>query len=501
MSLMGLDIGTTGTKAIVFNLDGNIISQAYREYPLIYPKPGWIELDPKEVWQKVKEALQEANSGARSDPVKAFAISCLGEACVPITKDKEILDRSIIGFDPRGNEEAEWWEERTGKREVMDITGQPITGITTINKLMWWRTNKPQVFNKAWKFLCYEDFAFFMMGLPPTVDYSIASRMMCLDIRKKSWSERLLGLADINENLLAEPVASGTVVDELSKETCNELGFSPGVRGVTGGHDQPAGALGAGIIREGLAMNATGTVECITPCFSKPVLNEEMVNHNYCCYPHVVPDMYVTLAYNFTGGSLLRWYRDTLAKEEKEEAERAGKDVYDIIIGRATKEPTNLFILPHFTMTGTPYFDSNSKGAIIGLTLATRKGDIAKAVLEGITYEMMMNIDYLDRAGVRINELRAIGGGAKSPIWLQLKADMFGKRILSLNVSEAACLGDAILAGVAIGEYDSIERAVERVVKKIKEYNPNPKRKSIYKKKLRIYEGIYPALKELSHKI
>jgi xylulokinase len=166
--------------------------------------------------------------------------------------------------------------------------------------------------------------------------------------------------------------------------------------------------------------------------------------------------MYVTIAFNFTGGSLLRWYRDTFGGEEKEEAERMRLDVYDIILSKAEKEPTNIFLLPHFTTTGTPYFDSFSKGVILGLTLDTTKSQIIKSIIEGISYEIKLNIKLLEQSGVKINKIHAIGGGAKNRDLLQLKADMFGKQIISLKVSEAACLGASILGGVATGIYSSI---------------------------------------------
>jgi len=232
---------------------------------------------------------------------------------------------------------------------------------------------------------------------------------------------------------------------------------------------------------------------------NKPVFSKEMLKNNHACYPHVVRDMYVTLIFNFTGGSLLRWFRDTLAYEEVEEAKRTGKDVFDIIIGKVKDEPSNLYILPHFTMTGTPYMDPDSKGAIMGLTLASDKADIIKAILEGLTYEMKLNLEYLEQGGVKVEQLRAIGGGARSKKWLQLKADMFGRPVASLNVSEAACLGTVLLAGTAIGEYSSVSEAVDQVVKIKEIFEPDPEKKRIYDEKFKVYAEIYPTIKDLNH--
>jgi xylulokinase len=276
-----------------------------------------------------------------------------------------------------------------------------------------------------------------------------------------------------------------------------QLGLPKGCKVVTGGHDQPAGALGAGIIKERIAIDATGTVECFAPAFSRPVMNPVMLRNNFCCYYHVAPRLYVTLAFNFTGGSLLRWFRDTMAGEEKAEAKRRGVDVYDILMAKMSAAPTDLFVLPHFTMTGTPYMDPTPTGAIIGLNLATSKAKLIKAVLEGISYEMKLNIELLEEAGVVVDELRAIGGGAKSERWLQLKADMFNKRIVRLTTTEAACQGVSIAAGVATGEYASFSEAVGAIVKPDKVFLPNRSRAKMYEEKLAEYRRIYPALKTI----
>jgi len=280
-----------------------------------------------------------------------------------------------------------------------------------------------------------------------------------------------------------------------------ELGLPKETLVVTGGHDQPCGALGAGVIKPGITMDAIGTVECITPAFQKPVINRKMLSNRFCCYPHVVPNQYVTVAFNFTGGSLLRWYRDQFGEKEVEIAQKTGQDVYDSLVQKISKEPSSLFILPHFTTTGTPYFDHHSRGAILGLALATTKPEVTKAILEGISYEIRLNIELLAQSGISVQEIRAIGGGAKSDIWLQIKSDLFGRKILSLNVTEAASLGVALLAGWAVGEYKSLEEAVKQTVKIKKTFQPNLKNKRIYDQKFKIYRQIYPLLKDLNHQI
>jgi xylulokinase len=496
MSLMGLDIGTTGTKAIVFGHDGRILSSAYREYPLHSPHPGWLEISPHQVWRNVVEAVNEAARKTKN-AVSALAISCLGEAATPITRDGKILHNSILGFDSRAKDLARRWIDANDPMQVMRISGMPPSQMFTIFKIMWLKKHAPAVVKRAWKFLTYEDFAIYKMTGTPVVDYSMACRTMAFDVRAGRWSEKICDDAGVDVSLFPDAKPSGTVVGELGGKAAAELGLSKGCKVVTGGHDQPAGALGAGIIKEKVAIDATGTVECFAPAFSRPVMNRAMLRNNFCCYYHVAPKLYVTLAFNFTGGSLLRWFRDTVAGEEKAEAKRRGVDVYDILLAKMADKPTGLFVLPHFTMTGTPYMDPSPTGAIIGLNLATSKAELIKAVLEGISYEMKLNIELLEEAGVVVDELRAIGGGAKSERWLQLKADMFNKRIVRLKTTEAACQGMAIAAGVATGEYASFSEAVRTVVRPDKVFRPNKLRADEYEEKLATYRKIYPALKTL----
>lgn len=501
MSLLGLDIGTTGCKAVVFNVKGEIIAQAYREYPLLSPRPEWSELDPNQVWKSTEEVLREIAIKSKKDPIQVLSISSQGEAAVPVGEEGEILGNTPVSFDGRTVEICQEVREKYSPQEMYKITGHAPLPLHTLFKIMWVKRNQAEIYRKAWKFLCYEEFAIFKLGLPPTTDYSLAARTMFLDIRKKRWSEKMLGIGGIDESLLPGVKPSGTVVGEVKREIASSLGLPQGVKVVTGGHDQPMGALGAGVISEGIAMDATGTVECVTPAFKKPLLNQEMFHHNYVCYPHVVPDMYVTLAFNFSGGSLLRWFRDTLSPMEIAEARQTGKDVYDLIVEKASDTPTSILVLPHFTTSGTPYFDPYTRGAILGLTFSATKEDLIKAFLEGITYEIKLNLELLNRAGIEIRELRAIGGGAKSPKWLQIKADIFNKRVLSLHTSEAACLGGAILGGVAIGIFSSISEAVEEMVKARAIYKPNPEIVGKYQRRFEIYSRIYPALKELNHQI
>ena len=500
MSLLGLDIGSTGCKATIIDYNGGKQNSAYREYTLENPEPGLEELNPGKVWQAVQEVIKESINRYQGEEIMAISISSFGEAAVPIDAKGNILHNSMMYIDKRGEEEIQHLKQRIDEREVFNITGVSLHPMYTLGKLMWLKKHKPAIYKKTWKLLLYADFILYKLGGNPVINYSLAARTMAFDIINKTWSDEILQAADIDKDKLPQPVPSGTKAGKIDEKLARNLGLPQNVLLVAGGHDQPCAALGAGIIKSGIAVDGMGTVECITTALDKPVISDQMAKANLVCSPHVKDDMYVTYAFNFTGGSLLKWYRDNFGYKEKQLAQKQGKDVYDILIDKAVDYPTDIYILPHFAGSGTPYMDTNARGAIIGLTLETEKSEIIKAVLEGITYEMMVNLECLDRAGIEIEELRAVGGGAKSDYWLQLKANMMGKKIVSLNISEAGTAGVAMLAGTAAGIYDSLEDAVDRLVKPKQEFYPDEKQYQKYQDKFEVYKKIYPHVKKILNK-
>ena len=501
MSLLGIDVGTTGCKVIAFQEDGEILAHAYGEYPLIHPQPGWSELDGNVVWENVSNGIQEVAAKTKDDPIEAISVASQGEAVTPVWENCDVLANAITTFDSRTLGICDEILQDITPLEVMQITGMPPSDIHTLAKLVWIQRNQPDLYKEVWKFFGFEDFINFRLGVQPAVDYSLAARTMAFDIINKCWSERMLELGNVDVSILPDTVPSGTIIGEIGKKVSGELGLPSGVVVVAGGHDQPCGALGAGIIRGGEVMDATGTVECIAPAFGEPVVNQQMIDGNFSCYPHVVEGLYVTLGFVSSGGVVLRWFRDTLAQADVARAKTENRDVYDILLEDIPDVPGTAMLLPHFTGSGTPHLDLESKGAIVGLSLSTSKGELVKAILEGISYEIKQNLTMLEDAGVEINEVRAIGGGAKSEKWLQLKADMFGKKVIALDISEGVCLGTAILAGTAIGKYNSIEEAVDLLVKPQKEYYPREEIAQEYDDKLKVYQQIYPALRDLNDQL
>jgi xylulokinase len=290
-------------------------------------------------------------------------------------------------------------------------------------------------------------------------------------------------------------------VGEIPNADAAALGLEQGVVAVTGGHDQPAGALGCGAIAPGISMDSTGTVECVGVASSRLVLYPILLASNLPVAPHTAPGMTMVLGYSSTGGALLRWYRDTFGRYEQEEARRTGRDVYDLILEQASPGPSPVLILPHFVGSGTPWLDSASKGAILGLTLSTSRGDVIRAIVDSVSYEIKLSLDAMEAAGIAVRELRAFGGGARSPLWLQAKADIYGKPVLAMDVAEAPCLGVAILAGVATGAFESVESGVAQMVRVKQTYQPDSTMHTRTGEKTQLFAKVYPTLAALNHEL
>ncbi len=496
MSYMGVDIGQTGCRAIIFDGEGQHLGQSYREYPTVVPQEGWAELDSTEVRDRCFEVIREAQSQCPDDPVQGLGISCMGEAFTPVGADGKCLSNAMITFDTRAASLMERFSSDFGIEKLYRITGHTAHPMFSLFKLLWLKENRREIFDRAVKFLCFEDFLQYHLGVEPHIARSLAGRTMMFDIRSHSWDSEILSAVGLDASKLARPAASGTLIGTVSPSVAKTLGMSGDVKVVSGGHDQPMGALGAGVVKPGKAMYATGTSECITPAFTDPILDEDLFTNNICTYDYILEGMYTTVAFSLTGGNILKWYRDQWGQEETRRAEKSGRDAYELLLEKIGRVPSPLLVLPYFTPTGTPYFDHDVYGAILGLKLTTTREDVLRGLLEGVAFEMKLNMEILARSGIHIDELRAIGGGAKSPIWTQLKADILNKPITTVRVTEAACFAAAMLACSTLTE-EPITSLVGRWVQTGDVIEPNRENAERYSERFKTYREIYPVVKKL----
>jgi xylulokinase len=324
---------------------------------------------------------------------------------------------------------------------------------------------------------------------------------MAFDVEKKRWSREILRAAGVEESLLSPAHPSGTVIGTLKRGLAAELGLPGRVAVVTGGHDQPAGALGAGIAESGTAMNAMGTVDAVCPVFATVSFSDAMLADNYAVYPYTREGLYCTIGFNLTGGLLLKWYRETLCREEERTAREAGANPYDVILSGMSESPKDLFVLPHFVGSGTPTLDPFSKGAIVGLKISTTKSDLTRGIVDSINLEMKCNLERMAANGIPIREVRAVGGGAKSDAWLALKASCFGVPVRRPRVQEAVSLGGALLAGAAAGVFSSVAEAAKAMVAMGDTFEPDPRLHAVYEEKYGKYRELYGRLADFNRSL
>jgi xylulokinase len=496
MSLLGIDIGTTGCKAIAFNVDGGAIASSYKEYGLVISGNGFVEYDPAEVLESVRFVIRDVNaySGIKKDPVEAFSISVPGDEALPVDKNGKPLYNMICSLDSRGLKENALINKKIGIRKLYGITGLPPSNMYALNRLLWLKKSEPGIYDRTYKFASWDSYIFKNFGLDCVSDYSVCSRTLAFDIVNKKWSSEILNALGISEEIFPGCLPSGNVIGVLPDKIASSLGFSKKVYGVSGGFDQICAALGSGAIKAGMAAVGIGTVECMQVIVELPITSETMLKSNYPFSNHIIKDSYVCLAINFGGGSLLKWYRDNMAHEEKIEAGSRNIDIYQLFDEKAAKSNNSVLVYPYFEGAQTPINDPFAKGVMMGFTLGTKREDIIRGILEGITFELKLNIDTLEKNGIKIDSLNASGGGSKSDFWLQLKADITGKPIRSLKVNEAGCLAAAIIAGYGIGQFNSISEAASRIIKIKKEYYPARENADYYLHRFELYKKMYPLI-------
>ena len=501
MSLVGLDIGTTGCKAVAFDSSGKPLAQARCTYRMHMPQAGACELDPREVWAAVQAVLTAVDRATRrKDPIRALGISALADCVMAVSRGGQFLSPTLLGMDSRAQAECQWLREHVGAGSFFETTGQPLYPLYPLNKILWWKRRLPSVYTRARKFLGWQDYVVAQLAGAPFVDYSLASRTGLFDLRAKSWSEDLLSACELPRTCLPEPVPSGTKVGCTGSRSAKYRGLPPGIAVVVGALDQNCAALGAGVTQPGSAADGLGTVECIICPFEGIKTTPEMLAGNFSCCPYIGQDRYATYAFNFSAGSLLDWFVHNIAAADVCEAKKQGTDPFHFVLQKIPRAPASAMVLPHFLGSGTPYLDPNSKGAILGLNIKTGRYEILKALCEAINFEIRLNMEYLHSLSITVKELRVTGRGARSNALLQLKADILGLPVHRVTELEGSCYGAAALAGFASGELNSVEDFTSRV-KIEKSFFPRQGLLAHYSQRFNIYRGLYELLKHVQHQM
>ncbi len=494
MKIAGLDIGTTGCKLTVFNEAGIYLDKAYSGYPVQRGKSEH-EVDAAAIREGVFQVIREM-AGKYPD-IAGIGVTSFGETFVMADKEGIPLLSSMLYTDPRGAEECAGLINQLSAERIAAITGLKPHEMFSISKVMWVKKHRPEIYRDTKRIFLMEDYIVYLLSGVAQIDYSLASRTMAFDIRKLEWSDEIFQSAGVDKRLFSKPVPTGSAAGRITEKIAKETGLPADTVIVSISHDQVAAAIGSGVFDCDKAVDGAGTVECITPVFDRIPGNSVMFDGNYSIVPYIIPEKYVCYAFSYTGGSLIQWCINNLAKLEAKESKEKGKSVFEMLERREKDEPTGILILPHFAGAATPYMDTGSKGAIVGLTLAHTVNDIYQACMEGVVYEMMLNAEKLKEAGIQYQMLHATGGGANSKVWMQMKADALGIPVAILEAEEAGTVGSAMLTGIVTGCFKDLEDAKQHMVKIKSYYYPREEQHKMYQSMYQKYRGLYNAVRPL----
>ncbi len=493
MLLAGLDIGTTGCKVAIYSAEGQYCGKVYQNYP-VQRAASQHEVDASAIAAAVKKVIVQA---AKKYPgIGGIGITSFGETFVLLDeKDKPLLP-AMLYTDPRGGEECEHIAKAVGTEKIIRSTGVAPAPMYSLPKLLWVKENRPEIWEKVRHICLMEDYIVYLLSGNAQIDYSLATRTMAFDIHNLCWNKEILEAVGIDGGLFSTPVPTGTSAGGIRKELADELGLDASCQIVSISHDQVAAAVGSGVFDETCAVDGAGTVECITPVFENCDAMK-MASGSYAIVPYVTPRKFVCYAFSFTGGALVDWYTKTLAGYAKQESVKTGENIHTILESGYKNAPTGLLVLPHFAGAATPYMDPGSKGAILGLSVENTQQDIYQACMEGVVYEMRLNMDRLREAGVEVKALRAAGGGARSKVWMQMKADILNVPVTALSSEEAGAAGSAMLVGVAVGVFADLREAAKIMAVPRNTYYPRSEVHKRYEDAYRRYAKVYNAVRPL----
>jgi xylulokinase len=496
---LGIDIGTSGTKTLAVREDGTILASATVEYPLFSPQPGWSEQDPLDWWNATVESVQAVLSKGDITPgeVKGIGLSGQMHGSVFLDQDRQVIRPALLWNDQRTAAECAEIEARAGGRAALiDLVANPaLTGFTA-PKILWLRNQEPRHYERLTQVLLPKDYVRFRLTGEFATEVSDASGTLLLDVRQRNWSAPLLEKLEIDPALLPKVYESEEVSGQLTGEAAERLGLPQGVPVVGGGGDQAAGAVGNGIVSRGVVSATMGTSGVVFAHSDEVEIDPQGRVHTFC---HAVRGKWHVMGVVLSAGGSLQWYRNQFADAEVATARAMGTDPYALLTAEAERVPAGsegLFFLPYLTGERTPHADPHARGAWIGLSLRHGRGHLVRSVMEGATFAMRDSLEIIRGMNIPVEQIRLSGGGARSPFWRQMQADVYGRNVVTINAEEGPAYGVALLAAVGTGAYADVVEACQATIRVTGETELDPRAMEIYNRAWPLYQQLYRSLRE-----
>ncbi len=500
---LGLDIGTTGAKAILINLRGEVISSSSSDYQMYNPKPLWSEQNPEDWWKATQISIKDIfkKSGIKNYDVKGIGLTGQMHGLVLLDKDGKVLRPCIMWNDQRTIKECEEITSLFGFEYLLRITGNPVLPGFTAPKILWVKKNESHIYEKIKHILLPKDYIRFCLTGEFATDVSDASGTSLFNVSKRNWSDEILSALNIQKIWMPEIYESIKTTGKITKNAAEKTRLNIGTSIVAGGSDQAAGGIGTGTVKKGITSVVLGTSGVVFSHTNNLIIEPEGKLHAFC---HAVPGAWHVMGVTLSAAGSLKWYKDVFGEYEKQTAAEKNKNVYDLLTKQAEEIPAGsegLIYLPYLTGERTPYPDPNAKGTFTGITIRHNKKHFIKSVLEGVAYSLKDCLELNKRLGLGISEIRISGGGARSKLWRQILADAFNTEIETLTITEGAPFGAALLSAVGTGEYSSVEEVCDKTIKISEITKPVATNVKMYEEYYDIYKNLYQSLKGSFKKI